>query len=110
MTPKIHLSDSTIPAEIATSTLAKMRGHMFRTNPPEEPLVFKFESPKRRGIHMLFVPFPLDVIWVVDGTVIRSETLSAWTGIGMARADTIVELPAGTVDVEVGDSITVSLD
>jgi uncharacterized membrane protein (UPF0127 family) len=59
-------------------------------------------------VHMLFVRFPIDVMWVVDGTIERVSTLSPWTGLGYAQADTILELPAGAADdVEAGDTVRV---
>ena len=34
--------------------------------------------------------------------------LSAWTGLGRARADTVVELPAGAADgLEAGDAVSI---
>lgn len=93
--------------DTADTFLARMRGLMFRRSIPEDyALVFHFGRPATRGLHMLFVPFPIDAVWLVDGEVTRVATLPAWRGAGRARADTIVELPAGAAgDVEVGDRV-----
>lgn len=93
--------------DTADSTLAQMRGLMFRRSIPDDyALVFRFDATEPRDVHMLFVPFPLDVLWLVDDEVQRTERLSAWTGIAKADADTLVELPAGAADdVSVGDEV-----
>jgi len=96
-------------AEVASSTLARARGLMFRRSIPEGyALVFEFDDAAVRGLHMLFVPFPIDALWLVDDEVTRVERLRPWLGVGRSRADTVVELPAGAAaDVAVGDTVTV---
>jgi uncharacterized membrane protein (UPF0127 family) len=93
--------------EIADSTLSKARGLMFRRSIPDDyALVFPFEDVDARTLHMLFVPFPIDAVWIADGTVMRTKRLRPFVGIGRARADTVIELPAGAADaVEPGDAI-----
>lgn len=82
---------------------------MFRRSIPDDyALVFEFDTVGSRSLHMLFVPFSIDAIWIADGEVTRVETLSAWTGLGSAKADLLIELPAGAgADVSVGDRISV---
>ena len=93
--------------EIADSLLSQTRGLMFRRSIPDDyALVFRFETAKTRDVHMLFVPFPIDVLWIVDDVVRRIERLKPWRGYEREKADTIVELPAGTADrVSVGDRV-----
>jgi len=104
--------------EAADTTLEQTKGLMFRSSIPDDyAMVFQFEDPPFfvpaalthwRSIHMLFVRFPLDVIWLLDGEVRQVKTLRPWTGLGMDRADTILELPAGAADgVEPGDAVVV---
>lgn len=95
--------------ETADSLLATFRGLRFRRSFPEgHALVFPFDSARRCDVDMLFVPFPIDVLWLLDGRVERVETLRPWIGVGIARADTLVELPAGTVSaVSEGDTVRV---
>ena len=96
-------------AETADTALQQARGLMGASSLPSGyGLVFPFDRAGRRSVHMLFVRTPLDVLWLVDAEVQRVETLSPWTGLGYARADTLVELPAGAADgVEVGDTVVV---
>jgi hypothetical protein len=93
--------------ERADSFLGRARGLMFRRSIPEShALVFRFARPVTRGLHMVFVPFDIDAVWVVDGRVDRVKRLRAWRGFGRGRADTILELPAGVADgVDPGDRI-----
>jgi len=99
--------------EVADSTLARAKGLMFRRSVPEEfALVMEFgggvllRGPARQVVHMLFVPFPIDVVWLVDDEVQKTARLSPWTGIGVGKADRIVEFPAGTADdVAAGDGV-----
>lgn len=95
--------------EVADSFLARARGLMFRRSLPEgHALVFEFGRPVVRSLHMLFVPFPIDAVWLVDDRVTRVARLDSWTGFARGRADTIVELPAGTTAaVEPGDVVRV---
>lgn len=109
--------------ERADTTLQQIRGLMFRRSLPDDyALVFEAEAhsfpfslvvsaTETIDAHMLFVAMPLDVVWVRDGTVTQVKTLSPWTGTGVARADTMIEMPAGAADdVEVGDQIQVLAD
>lgn len=98
--------------ERADRFLLKLRGLMFRRRIPEDyALVFEFDRSARRGVHMLFVPFPIDVVWTVADEVTRVRTLRAWVGLGWARADRFVELPAGTAQgVRPGDDLHIVAD
>ncbi|MFB6093972.1 MAG: DUF192 domain-containing protein [Halanaeroarchaeum sp.] len=94
--------------DTADSTLAQLRGLMFRRSLPDEyALVFRFDEAEPRDVHMLFVFVPLDVLFLVDGRVTRRERLPPWTGRATDRADTLVELPAGgAAGIEEGDRVT----
>lgn len=97
--------------EIADSLLATATGLMGRSSLPEEyALVLEIGEglfgPSRQVVHMLFVRTPLDVLWLVEDRVTRVARLPPWRGIGVARADRIVELPAGAAEpVAAGDTV-----
>jgi uncharacterized membrane protein (UPF0127 family) len=99
-------------AERADSTLSQFLGMRFRREVPEGyALVFEFGSPKWGLTDMLFVPVPLDVVWVRDGEVVRVERLAPWRGLALVRSDGFVEFTAGTADgVEPGDRLHVEDD
>jgi hypothetical protein len=57
---------------------------------------------------MLATPDPLDVVWSLDGEVRKVKRLRPWVGVGIGRADQVVELPAGVgAAVEVGDELAI---
>ncbi len=93
--------------ELAEGIVSQGLGLMFRRSIPDDyALVFPFSGVSKRGLHMVFVPFDIDAIWLVDGEVRARKRLSAWTGYGRAKADTVIELPAGAADgVSVGDAV-----
>lgn len=93
--------------DLADSLVSQTRGLMFRRSVPADyALVFRFDSARVRDLHMLFVFFPIDAVWVVDGVVQRVERLRPWLGFARDRANLIVELPAGAAaDIEPGDRL-----
>ena len=93
--------------DVARSTLEQARGLMFRGSIPDGyALVFPFGGAESRWLHMLFVPFSIDALWLVDGEVTATARLAPFVGLARGRADTIVELPAGAADaVVVGDEV-----
>jgi len=93
--------------DVARSTLEQGRGLMFRRAVPDGyALVFPFEEADAQWLHMLFVPFAIDALWLVDGEVRKRKRLAPFVGLGRGRADTVVELPAGAAaDVGVGDEV-----
>ncbi|TQQ82392.1 DUF192 domain-containing protein [Halonotius roseus] len=93
--------------DIADSFLAQARGLMFRRSLADDAaLVFQFDSDAKRDVHMLFVPFAIDALWLVDNEVVAKKRLKPWIGLGRAAADTLIELPAGAADeVAVGDRV-----
>jgi uncharacterized membrane protein (UPF0127 family) len=102
--------------EIADSMFSQMRGVMFRSELPEEfALVMEVGGgfsltggPPRQFVHMLFVRHALDVIWLADDEVQKVARMHPWRGVGMAKADRILELPAEAAEgVAVGDTVRV---
>jgi len=94
---------------VADSFLAKTRGLMFRRSFPDgSALVFPFDDAAPHTLHMVAVPFDIDAVWLRGGRVERVARLSAWTGLGRATADTVIELPAGAADgVREGDTVRI---
>lgn len=105
--PREHVLASEVA--VADSMFSQMRGLMFRRSIPDDyGLLFRFDTAESRSLHMLFVPFAIDAIWLVDGEVTKVKRLRPWVGLGWGTADTIIELPAGAADeVEPGDRIEV---
>jgi len=95
--------------EVVDSLFETFRGlRLRRSLPADGALVFRFGSIRQRDVDMLLVTFPIDVLWLVDGRVERVDTLRAWFDLALARADTLVELPAGTAaGVSPGDAVRI---
>lgn len=95
--------------ELAEGIVSQGLGLMFRRSVPDDyALVFPFSDVSKRGLHMVFVPFDIDAIWLVDDTVKATKRLDAWTGYGRAAADTVIEMPAGAASaVSPGDEIRI---
>lgn len=93
--------------DVADTLLSQTRGLMFRRSIPDDyALAFRFETTSVRDVHMLFVFFPIDAIWVADGVVQRVERLRPWRSFAREECDLMLELPAGAAEgVEAGDRV-----
>ena len=89
--------------ETAGSLWAKFKGLMGR---PALPAGEGLWLPASNGIHMMFMRFPIDAVFVTrpdDGGVRRVRSvhpsLAAWTGLVplIRGADGVLELPVGTI-------------
>jgi len=97
-------------SKLCRSILSKTKGLMFSAKP--KPLVFTFSKEERWSLHMLFVFFPIDVLWLnKDKKVVdirqkfRPFSLLAKP---QKKARYIIELPAGAIKnsrTEIGDKI-----
>jgi uncharacterized membrane protein (UPF0127 family) len=90
---------------------AKALGLMFRFTAPTFTVHFPFSSPRIVAIHMWFVFFPLDILWLdARGKVVDMQTLCPWTFYTpKKRATDVLELPAGTItrtQTKLGDRIS----
>lgn len=94
--------------ETADSLVSQARGLMFRRDLPDDyALRMDFTKSKLRGVHTVFVLEPIDVVWLNENTVVQVKRLNPFRGIGVATADSIIELPAGAAaDISPGDTIT----
>jgi len=105
-----------VELEVASSLWAKFLGLMGRARLPDGHGLW---LPASNGIHMMFMRFPIDAVFVgkpaADGSRrVRSvhTGLRAWTGlVPLVRgADGVLELPAGTIErtaTQVGDRILI---
>jgi uncharacterized membrane protein (UPF0127 family) len=100
--------------ELATSLWAKFMGLMGR---PSLPAGHGLWLSGTNGIHMMFMRFPIDAVFLgraaADGSravVGVKPRLRRWIGVVwyVRGADSVIELPVGTIDetgIEVGDSV-----
>lgn len=77
-------------------------GLMFKKELVDEAYVFAFDSNQKIPIHMLFVFFPIDVLWInSDHEIVDlKKNIMPFTPsvFHKGRAKYLVELPAGTID------------
>ena len=98
--------------EYAKSMFKQAKGLMFRRSIPDSyAMVFIFSSLKKISLHMLFVPFPLDVLFLnEDKRIVKITTLRSWIGITDSgeKIRYVIELPSCTIasnDLKVGDDL-----
>ena len=68
---------------------------MFRTTPPNYAVHFPFKKEQSINIHMFFVFFKLDIVWIDEKeTITCIKTLKPFTHHTHSAKD-VLELPAG---------------
>ena len=100
------------PLEVAKSFVARGLGLMGRARLPENGGMLIHGC---NGIHMMFMRFPIDAVFVDKKNVVVKtyRRLPPWIGLVplVWRADKVAELPAGTIDrhhISVGDQLLVA--
>jgi len=106
-------NDGTIIAtsvELANTFVKQTIGLMFRKSIPEHyAMIFDMRREQYIGIHMLFVRFPIDLVYLdTDRQVIDIKHLKCWTGIAFPSrpARYAIEMHAGTAErsgLQIGD-------
>ncbi len=98
----------------ARSLRQKCKGVMFTKKSflENKGLVFVFPEERRVGLHMMFVNYPIDVLWLDSRrkVVEMKKQFLPWTFYSPSkRARYVIELPSGTLErtrTEAGDSIS----
>lgn len=87
--------------ELADTFWRRFRGLMFRRRFPRgSAIFFKLPKPGRYGIHMFFVKFPIDLLYLDSKFVVVElrAGLKPWhTHRPHAVVNYLIELPAGTI-------------
>ncbi len=98
-------------SKVADSILARAVGLMF-SKPTETAMILSFPNEKAVSLHMFFVFFPIDVLFV-DGSMRVVELVKSLapftTYSARQKAKFAVELPAGSIaksKTRIGDQIT----
>ena len=112
---RLTKADGTVvaqPLEVASSVWSRGIGLMGRARLPENGGLLIHGC---NGIHMMFMRFPIDAVFVdKKGVVLKTyERLQPWIGIVplVWRADKVAELPAGAVRrhaIKTGDRLLVA--
>ncbi|MFB3819519.1 MAG: DUF192 domain-containing protein [Candidatus Methylomirabilales bacterium] len=106
----------TVTVELARSPLEQTRGLSHRPRLAEgRGMAFVYVAPQPVGIWMKDMRFPLDILWVREGRIVKIEKAAPPLAPGApervytATADLVLEVPAGFTDrarVRVGDRVT----
>lgn len=95
---------------VASSMFQRMRGLLGKSSlPPGEGIWF----PRTSSIHMWFMRFPIDVVYVDRELRVKKtvEALKPWRFSGARGSRSTLELAAGalaTLDLRIGDLLTLT--
>jgi uncharacterized membrane protein (UPF0127 family) len=87
--------------EFATTLFSQMMGLMFRKSiPPEFAMIFAMKRPASVNVHMLFMRFSIDVIFLNEEKRITGlSRLNPWTGYkSMKNVKYVIEMSAGAIE------------
>jgi len=87
--------------EISRTLIGQMLGLMFRTHlPGDYAMIFMMKKPSSVGIHMLFMRFPIDVIFLnEEKKIVGLANLKPWTGHkSMKNTKYVIETNPGTIE------------
>lgn len=87
--------------EICRTLTSQMSGLMFRSHIPSNyAMIFVMKKPSSVGIHMLFMRFPIDVIFLnEEKKIIRLSHLKPWTGhSSMKNVRYVIETNPGAIE------------
>ncbi len=108
-----------LTVELARTTMEQIRGLSGRPGlAPSHGMLFVYNRPQPVSIWMKDMRFPLDIVWIRDGRIVKIEKHAPpLTPVGPERiytatADLVLEVPAGFADrqrVRVGDTVEATL-
>ncbi len=69
------------------------------------PIYFSFKK-RHEGVHMFFVFFPIDVLWILNNKIVMKKTMMPFSTSKLYLCDTIIEAKEGRFkDWKVGDVV-----
>ena len=97
-----------------TTFFSRLRGLMFSPKlEPRRGILISFSSERKIDLHMLFVFFPLDLIWVSgSGKIVQIErhVKPFVSYVRGTRAQSVLEVPAGAAQkLNVGNFLMIKL-
>ena len=92
-------------SKICRSLFSKSKGLMFTTR-VKMPLIFVNKKMENTTIHMFFVFYPIDVAWLDENKkIIHKQTLKPFSVSRAINAKYVIEMPAGSLDAEIGEKL-----
>jgi hypothetical protein len=108
-----------VTVELARTSVEQIRGLSGRpTLDPGHGMLFVYERPQPVSIWMKDMRFPLDILWIRGGRIVRIEKRAPPLDphgperIYTATADLVLEVPAGFTDgarIRLGDTVRTTL-
>ena len=86
-------------SKLCTSLISQAKGLMFSLS-MKQSLIFSFQEEKHNHLHMFFVPYPIDVLWLDKNkrVVQIKEQFKPFTfARNTSKSMYVLELPAGTI-------------
>jgi uncharacterized protein len=100
---------------LCTSIFSQARGLMFSRPIHDTCLIFDFGKPRRTDLHMLFVFFPIDILYINDKYCVVDMRAGAMPFTPLIKSTVpsryIVELPSGKINdtgTRIGDKVRFS--
>lgn len=112
MTLTINKKKINIKIKHQKTILQKAKGLMFKKKLKNEALIFHFKKPIKQHITMLFVFYPIDIIFLNQQTITEiKENLKPFTNYKTKnKANKFIELPKGFIKkhkIRTGTKITI---
>jgi uncharacterized membrane protein (UPF0127 family) len=97
--------------EYANTLFKRTLGLMFRRRIKNDyALFFSLEREAVCDVHMLFVPFDIDIVFLdIFCNVVKIDTLKSWAGRSKCFCSSFIECKNGTVDaheLKIGDNLS----
>lgn len=117
---RIEINDSVFLATVAASASKQRIGLSSYTSLQEnEGMLFVFATAERRMFWMKGMNFPIDIIWIQDGTIVDithdlqapSHTIDIKTARPQSPASFVLELAAGSAtqhNLSIGDPVRIT--
>lgn len=100
-------------SKICKNIFLKAKGLMFSRKITDKAIIFPFNKEEKWSLHMLFVFFPIDVLWLNEEKEIVDikENFKPFSIIAKPKekASYVIELPYNTIkntNTEIGDKIS----
>lgn len=114
-TPSVTIGNATFSVEVARTSEEQRRGLGYRDTLCEScGMLFLFERPEKMGFWMKGMRFPIDILWIRDGTVVHIERAVSHTDqqtvyTPQEPADSVFEVNAGMSDryrIHIGSTVS----
>jgi len=99
----LHIDDLKITDDIVVcqTMWSRMRGLMFRKRILNQAYIFVFSKPQRIALHMFWVFFPIDILWLDEQrkVVDLRTNVKPFTPhiVSKEKGLYVIELPSGTI-------------